>query len=199
MADQVAIALENAQLYRESQTALETERRAYGILSQEAWQELLRTRSLMGVLASSDLGIQPPSKQWTPDMIEASQIGEIVRPDEHTISIPIILRDQILGVVRLQKDEGETGWTDGEIELMDTLVDQLEVALENARLYSDIQRSAARERLVTEITTKIRTNVDPQSMLRTAIIELRQALQANRAQVFLPPLNRGSLPGDDNK
>jgi GAF domain-containing protein len=199
MADQVAIALENAQLYRESQTALESERRAYAMLSQEAWQELLRTRSQMGVLASSDLGIQSPSKQWTPDMVEASQIGEIVRPDQHTISIPIILRDQILGVVRLQKDEGETGWTDDEIELMDTLVDQLEVALENARLYSDTQRSAARERLVTEITTKIRSNVDPQSMLRTAIVELRQALQANRAQVFFPPLNRGSLPGDETK
>lgn len=162
MADQVAIALENAQLYVESQNALEAERRAYGILNQDAWQEVLRSRDHIGVLASSDFGIQPPSKDWTPEMVEASQNGELVRPDDRTIAIPIILRDQILGVVRLQKNEGETGWTDDEMELMDTLVDQLEVALESARLFSDTQRSAARERLVTEITTKIRSNVDPQ-------------------------------------
>lgn len=199
MADQVAIALENAQLYVESQNALEAERRAYGILNQDAWQEVLQSRDHIGVLASSDFGIQPPSKDWTPEMVEASQNGELVRPDDRTIAIPIILRDQILGVVRLQKNEGETGWTDDEMELMDTLVDQLEVALESARLYSDTQRSAARERLVTEITTKIRSNVDPQTMLRTAIIELRQALQANRAQVYMPQLSQETDYRDGTK
>jgi GAF domain-containing protein/HAMP domain-containing protein len=197
MADQVAIALENAQLYVESQNALEAERRVYGILSQDAWQEVLRTRDHIGVLASSDFGIQPPSKDWTPEMVEASQNGELVRPDDRTIAIPIIVRDQVLGVVRLQKNEGETGWTDDEMDLMDTLVGQLEVALESARLYSDSQRSAARERLVTEITTKIRSNVDPQTMLQTAIIELRQALQANRAQVYMPHLSQVTDDRDD--
>jgi GAF domain-containing protein/HAMP domain-containing protein len=187
MADQVAIALENAQLYMESQTALEAEKRAYSILSQEAWQELLRVRTHLGVLATSDLGLQPPTANWTPDMVEAGKTGEIVRSDGRTISIPVILREQILGVVRLQKNEGEPVWTDDEIEMMDSLVDQLEVALESARLFDDTQRSAARERLVTEITTKIRSTYDPQSMLKTAIVELRRALQANRVQVFVPP------------
>jgi hypothetical protein len=191
MADQVAIALENAQLFMESQTALEAERRAYSILSQEAWQELLRARTHFGVLATSDLGIQPPTTNWTPDMVEAGKTGEIIRSDGRTISIPVILRDQILGVVRLQKNEGDTSWTDDEIELMDSLVDQLEVALESARLFDDTQRSAARERLVTEITTKIRSTNDPQSMLRTAVVELRRALQANRVQVFVPPSEKG--------
>ncbi len=191
MADQVAIALENAQLYRESQTALEAEQRAYNLLNQEAWQELLRTRTHPGILATSDLGFQPPSKEWTQDMATAKQTREIIQSDDHTISIPIILRDHVLGVVRLQKNEFETGWTDDEKELMDSLVEQLEIALDGARLFDATQRSAARERLVTEISTKIRSTNDPHSMLQTAIIELRRALQANRTQVYVPHSDKG--------
>jgi GAF domain-containing protein len=72
---------------------------------------------------------------------------------------------------------------------MDTLIDQLEVALESARLYRETQQRAEREALVGQITTKIRSTTDPQTMLQTAVSELKQALQANRAQMIIQPIS----------
>ncbi len=185
LADQVAIAIENARLFTEYQSSLEATRRAFGERSQASWNEYLQTESEVGFLSTLAEEIQTISDEWTPGMIAASQRGEIVQVDDQTIAIPIILRDQVLGVVRLQKPVESSTWAEDEITLMDTLVDQLEVALESARLYKDTQQRAQRERMVTEITTKIRASTDPQTMLQTAVSELRDALQAQRAQMVI--------------
>ncbi len=197
MADQIATALDNAQLFSESRAALEAERRAYRELTRQAWQNLLQTRSDLGVLVSQQAAIQPVPKNWSPEMLAASQNGQIVQADDKTIVIPIVLRDQVLGVVRLQKNESDGKWTREEIGLMDTLVDQLESALESARLFEGTQKQAARERLVTEITSKIRATNDPQEMLQTAVLELKQALQAHRAQIVFNPPSHDHPPDDD--
>jgi GAF domain-containing protein/HAMP domain-containing protein len=199
MTDQIAVVFENAQRYQDSQSALKAERRIADSYGAEAWKNLLGARSQFGIQVTSELGIQTPSRSWTPDMIAAGKTGEIIRPDTHTISIPISHYGQILGVVRLQKNESDNGWTEEEIDLMDTLVDQLEVALESARLHSDTQKSAARERLVSEITSKIRSSADPQIMLKTAIDELKRALQASRAHFYVPPSDGSNIKLDSWK
>jgi len=196
MADQIASALDNVRLLTRAQTSLESERRAYRDLSQQAWKELLKSRPDLGVLASSKKEIQFVQDEWTLDMKRAGKNQEIIHSDPRTINIPVVLRDQVLGVVRLRKDEDENNWTDSEIQLVDSLIDQLEGALESARLYSETQRSAARERLVSEIATKIRSTTDPQEMLQTAVTELQDAFQAKRVQVLMP--SKGEEPSSQN-
>ena len=198
MADQVAIALDNAHLFSESQSTLEAERQAYGRLTRQAWQDTLRGRTDLAVLVSKDAEILPVSEGWTDEMVSASKNGRTVSANHKTIAVPIISRDQVLGVIRLRKNDQEGDWTDDEIDLMDTLVDQLESALESARLYEDTQRLAARERLVTEITTKIRSTNDPQEMLQTAVMELKDALGAQKAQVLINPGTVDRSSDDDH-
>jgi len=65
------------------------------------------------------------------------------------------------------------------------LVEQLNTALDSARLYQETRRRAERERLAGEITAKLRATNDPQVILQTAIQELRQALGAARTQALL--------------
>ncbi len=189
LADQVAIAIENARLFQRNQEMLESARRTYSDISQAAWGELLRTQPELGFLATSTQDSRPVANKWDFSVLAESEQGDVTYIDQRTIAIPIILRDQLLGAVRLKKLEDANPWTDDEIELMDTLIDQLEVALESARLYRETQRRAEREQRVTEITTKIRATTDPQAMLRTAVSELKEALQAHRAQVVLNPNN----------
>ncbi len=186
LADQVAIAIENARLFAERQEALESAQRAFGELSQEAWSELLRDQSDLGFLSTFTQNVQPAEGEWTPGMVEAAKLGKITKISPHTIAIPIILRGQTLGVVRLVKPEDATPWNKDEIELMDTLIDQLEVALESARLFRETQQRAKRERLVSDITTKIRSTTDPEQMLKTAVEELKQALNTTQAHFVIP-------------
>ncbi|HRQ24293.1 MAG TPA: hypothetical protein PLF42_12770, partial [Anaerolineales bacterium] len=51
-------------------------------------------------------------------------------------------------------------------------------------LFDETTRRAKRERLVSDITTKIRGTNDPQEMIETAIQELQQALNISRIEII---------------
>ena len=216
LANQIAIAIENAQLFVENktamtelQTALETSRNLYGELTREAWRKLLQSRPDIGYLAlggeaatgmhsaggaPTDLltggrtEILPITGPWQADMLHASQTGQAVQLAPHNLLIPIKIRDYTAGVLRLRKADNSSPWSRSEIDLMSALSDQLSVALESARLYDETRRRAERERLTSEITAKVRASNDPRTILETAMSELRQALQASHTQITLHSL-----------
>jgi GAF domain-containing protein len=59
------------------------------------------------------------------------------------------------------------------------------LAAENLRLLDETQRRATRERLVSEITAKVRASMDVDTILQTAVRELGAALGTDRAFVQL--------------
>lgn len=183
MADQVAVALDNARLYAESQQALETERRAYSDVSREAWLRTLRTSGASGYLRDLRGNIQAVSGDPAPEMTQARDTRQIVRVDAYTLAVPVLSRDQVLGVARLRKLEDEGAWTESELAIVQTLVEQLGVALESARLYQDTQKSAARERMTGEISARIRQSLDMDTMLQMAIREIGESLGLARVKV----------------
>ena len=79
-------------------------------------------------------------------------------------------------------------WTPAEISLLKTLADQVGTALESARLYNEAQRRAARERLIGEITDKMRHAVDMGALIQTTIREMAAAVDAPYAFVQLSSL-----------
>lgn len=187
LADQIAFAIENARLIAENQAALEKSSRLYGELSAGAWQNLLRQRPELAILCSIQDSIEQVSGEWRPEQIQAAQLGQTIQASQATLAIPIKIRGHVTGVIRLRKPDDAPDWTREEIALMETLTDQLAVALESARLFQETQRRAERERLASEITARMRLSNDPQAILQTAVHELRQALQANRAQILVQP------------
>ncbi|MGD9048605.1 MAG: hypothetical protein PVF77_11170, partial [Anaerolineae bacterium] len=76
-------------------------------------------------------------------------------------------------------------WTEDEIALVESISEQLGQALESARLFADTQRGAERERLIGEITAKIRASTDMKAILETTAAELGQVLGTSRALVRL--------------
>jgi GAF domain-containing protein len=202
MADQIAVALDNAELISQAETSLEAERRAFGELSQQAWLKMLE-QTEWGVIASDTYDVQTSKEKWAPEMRQTTYAGQITQHGNETIHIPIILRGQTLGVVRLRKQEGAGVWSNEEIELMDTLVDQLETALEAARLYSGTQIQAERERLTHEITDKLHRSLDIDTLMQTLLQEISAALGASGAYVQLStdtdgiePANSKSIPAN---
>ena len=65
------------------------------------------------------------------------------------------------------------------------MADQIGLALENARLLEETQRRAERERLVSDITTRLRASNDPRAILETAVTELKNALSVKQVRVLV--------------
>ena len=112
------------------------------------------------------------------------------------VAVPIKLRGQTLGVMGVETDAGDRQWTEEEIALLAEISQQLGQALESARLFADTERSAERERLVGEITAKIRASTDVRDILRTTAEELGQVLGTSRAMVKLAPPGPGGESRD---
>lgn len=187
MADQVAVALDNARLFTTSQEALETARRAYGELSRQAWLEQLSTRAVWGY-RYVDQSIAHAEGDWQPEMLRAAQTGQSVQTDgegEPALAIPIKIRDQVVGTLGLRKAETGGTWTAEETALLEALTEQLGRALESARLYQDTRRRATREQVTREITDKMRQATDMESLLRITAEQLNSALGAAQTYVRL--------------
>jgi GAF domain-containing protein len=50
------------------------------------------------------------------------------------------------------------------------------MTLENARLYEDTQRRAENERIVSDVSSRIRQSLDVDTVMQTAVVELQRAL-----------------------
>ena len=184
MADQIAIALENARLLAESQVATEAMRRAAGESSREGWSQIMRTQSMPGVRSAAggvDVVLNAQVQgDWPNEAQRALQEGRIVHAesarDQAPLAIPVKVRGNVIGVIDTFKPSAGSTWTPEEIALAETLADQLGTALESARLYQDTQRRAIREQLVGEITTRMRESLDMEAVLKTAVQEIGERL-----------------------
>jgi GAF domain-containing protein len=204
LADQVAVAISNAQLFQQAQASLEAERRAYGELGARAWQEIARLRPGLarrydpGNVLPADDGEWPEAMQRA--MVEARPIATAI---EGTVAIPLKVRGQVIGVLDAHKPAEAGVWTEEETTLLEALIDQVGAALDSARLYQATQQRAAQERLTGEVTARIRETLDVETVLRTAVQEVRQALGLPEVVVRLrDPKGRGSLrftPGSGDK
>jgi GAF domain-containing protein/HAMP domain-containing protein len=190
MADQVAVTLANARLFAESQEALEATQRAYGDLSSQAWAELLQAQPNLG-FRSVAYGVSASSEHWQPEMEQAMITGQTVRSAEsdgdrkQRVAVPIKVRGQVIGVLETYKPAESGGWSKEEIALLETIADQLDPALEGARLYQETQRRAAREQAIRHVTEEMRRTVDVETILQDTVARLAQAMGAPRAYVRL--------------
>jgi GAF domain-containing protein len=189
MADQVAVALDNAYLFEDRQQVLLAIQRAYGQISREAWQEILRSQADMGFRSDAQ-GLAPAGDVWLPEMEQAVQTGQTVHHNgsdggRQPLAIPITVRGQVIGVLDTYKPQTAGQWAEEEVLLLEAIADQMGEALESARLYQETQRRASHEEAIRQITERMRSNLDIESMLQDTVAELAKALGAPRAYVRL--------------
>jgi len=194
MADQVAVAIDNAHLFAENQAALEVAHRAFGEISRQAWAQFMRSQSV-GYLHTAQ-GTRRAQDQWQPDMAQAARTGQLVQAHGSTVAAPIQIRDQVLGALRLRKQDNAPAWTPEELALLQSLTEQLSVALESARLYQDTQHRAAREQLAAQITARMRESLDVDRVLQIAAREFGETLGASEVKIRLTADDHRSTPHD---
>ena len=100
------------------------------------------------------------------------------------LALPLIFRNDILGVLNVESEQ-IAAYTENDEEMLGTLAGSLAAIIANARLVEQIRKQAERERLLFEITSKIRRSTDMQTILSTTINEIQRAIGARRARVTL--------------
>lgn len=159
MANQVAVALENARLFQETNQRIQELQATQRQYVREAWSSLAAGEPL------------------------EYKIGDDVPLETETaINVPIALRDEVIGQINLT---GEREWSPEEQAWVEAVATQAAVALENARLMEESRKQASIERTVAEITTRVWSVTNIDGILQTAVKEIGRALNLSEATIEL--------------
>jgi GAF domain-containing protein len=103
----------------------------------------------------------------------------IPEDDPSVLAVPVKVRGQTVGVIHAQLPERSGIWNEDRRSLMMALAQQLGAALESARLYRQTQQRAAREQLTIEISDRIRSSLNIDTILQTAVREIGEAMDVH--------------------
>jgi GAF domain-containing protein/HAMP domain-containing protein len=176
LADQVTIAIENARLYEQSQRLVQTLEKEKQDRTRRAWQDVfnsLRTPSLSaryGNMTNYDIAVLREA------VLKGNRSVVGAKTERNTIpfGVPVTVRGQVLGVVEFEIREADFNYN--KVLLAEELTARLAISLDNARLFQDSARTAEREHLVNDISTKLTAQTDIQDIVETAIREVSAAL-----------------------
>jgi GAF domain-containing protein len=120
------------------------------------------------------------------------QADPLLTDTQSELAIPLIVAGRIIGVLDIHSAK-PNAFGEDEIAIIQTLSGQLAVAVQNARLFSQVSQRAERERKVVEITSRIRSTNDISSILQTAVSELRRALGISSGTVMVGPIRPAKI------
>ena len=194
LANQIAVAINNNQLFEETTKALEETQNLYRQYLRQEWTRQTSDGGNKNYKFTSE-GLIP----YEEDLPEVNMVLNTGRPVFRTqksesdgglvssvMAVPILLSGESIGAIYLQeKATHDYIWSQSELATVQAVADQVAQTLENARLFEQTLRRADRERKVLEITSKIRSTNDPQEMLKITLEELKKNLGAKQAQIVL--------------
>lgn len=181
LANQVSLAIENARLFDETRNALAEAQAISRQVTREAWGRVPVEHKLLGYRYTV-AGAVPLSE--TVDLSEPGhRSGKDNQKELSQVMVPIELRGEAIGTIIVQSPSTDKLNQD-QINLIKAVAERVALSAENARLFEETTRRAERERLVSDITSKIRSVNDPQSMIKTAMEELRRTLGASRVEII---------------
>ncbi len=187
MADQIALALENIRLYQSAQDSLEEVQRVYGLYSERAWAETYR-KNLLTSYRYAGGTLEEIARDQEPSLLE------------NKVSIPIKVRGFNIGAIEITKEESEFNeWTDDELKLLNSLSEQLGIALDSARLFNETQLRATTEHMIGEINTTLWETLDINSILKTSARKIQQALELPEVTIRMTPPVTESANGHDQE
>lgn len=185
MADQIAVAIENARLYQESVRRIRSVRDRTRDETLRAWRDYMfdnRTQRLVrraGTPTDVDLDHLREQALATGQPV----VGEVTERDTIPLAVPLWLRGEIVGVVAWELIASD--YDGNTLQLAKDLVDRFAMSLDNTRLFEQSQRATERERLVNEISAKLTAETEVSEILQTAIREVGQALRAPQVSIRL--------------
>ena len=172
LANQLALAIQNARLLEKSQESIAQLEMLTDAQTQTAWRAHLERQSHQFLY--TPLGIKRLLKKDGGFSEEES--------DERT-NIPITLRGKTIGKIALDRPSKQ--WSNKEKTLISDVAEQVGLAIENTRLVDETRDQANRDQLVSEFSSKLRETLDMDTVIKTAIEEMKKTFNLDGVEMRL--------------
>lgn len=168
LADQLSIAIENADLFERTQAALAEAQSLYQRTLNTSWRNTIVEQNLLPRTLIYDL--EPGGAE-----------------SEDPILVPLRLRGQLIGVIELHGRPEERPLSAQEQAVLETIAAQIASALESAALLQESQARSRRDQLITAISDEMRSTLNPAFIVQSGIRQLGRALGATEVTIRLQP------------
>jgi GAF domain-containing protein len=183
LANQVSIALENARLLTETRAALLQVQEVYNEFTRAAWNRTISQAEQRGFRFQTGRIEMLEHALQGPEVTSAIQSGEVMANQTNgsqekraALAVPVKLRGEIIGVLHVESHDPLKSWHDDEITLVQAVAERAAFAMENARLFQDARRRAAKERLISEASARISGALNVENILQATAEELERVL-----------------------
>jgi GAF domain-containing protein len=184
LADQVAVAIQNARSLERAQRALREVEIASAQLTGRDWKEYVETIRTRGYRYD---GIKPePLKKTAKNAAE-----------DKGFTVPVRLRGQTIGRINLRATESSRNWTDDELAIIESTAERVALAIDGARLLDDAQKRAARETFLSQLAARLGASFKLDSILRDTVEELGETLKGSTVTFQL--VNPASPPAMEGR
>jgi len=176
VANQVAVAIDNARLFDESQATYMQLEALTTLRTREAWSQKLREKER--VFTYTPLGLHAEKSSFE---------------QGNEVDVPIILRGQKIGKISAAR-KTETEWRKLDEDLIAEVAGQVALAVDNIRLLEQATERAKQEQIVGRLATRFSQSLDLDTLLQTAARELGQLQNVSEVSVFIEQPTEETTP-----
>ena len=192
LANQVSISLENVRLLTETRSALAQIQEVYDEYTRAEWSRTVANIGQPGFRYRTGRVEIMESALQTPEISAAVQQGEIVAGQPNgsedrrpTVAIPVKLRGEVIGVLQIESNDPARELEKDEVGLATAVAERAAVAMENARLFQEARRRAAKEHAISEATARIGSALNIENILHVTAEELERVLGGSEIVIQL--------------
>lgn len=170
LADLIAISIDNVRLINETKILISQLELNTSLQTRQTWSNLTSGRS--NAYQYTPAGVRP--------IFPANK-----KDEENGLRVPLILHGQRIGTIKLLRKGSMSTWSEREQNLIEKIADQVALALENSRLVEEAQRAAQRDKMIANVSSRVRETLDIESVVRTAATELRRVFDLKEAEITI--------------
>ncbi|HEY9836199.1 MAG TPA: GAF domain-containing protein [Vampirovibrionales bacterium] len=160
-----------------------------------------RTFAAMTRLIANCPVARPPQNLIQGDEPQSPEMGHNPSSTPGTLDalanllVPVKGQEGWIGFIACLSQNSRT-WSTAEVEFVQLIAQQLEIAIRQAQLYDRVQKQAQKERLVNQIVNQTRQSFDLETILTQAIAQLLEALEVDRCLIHLVEEREEGVTGD---